>query len=92
MPTHAQNLQKSFQVPTHREREIKNALRTNLKIDNMNRKIIITRRKYDHTTQHIHNGGESAINKLIMNKLTDITIMNRSAKNTATVHMRDRWA
>ena len=27
-----------------------------------------------------------------MNKLTDIAIMNRSAKNTATVHMRDRYA
>ena len=27
-----------------------------------------------------------------MNKLNDIAIMNRSAKNSATVHMRDRYA
>ena len=27
-----------------------------------------------------------------MNKLTDIAIMNRSVENTATVHMRDRYA
>jgi hypothetical protein len=26
-----------------------------------------------------------------MNKLTDIAILNRSAENTATVHMRDRY-
>jgi len=46
--------------------------------------------KNDRPTQHIHNGWQSAINKMIMNKLTDIAIMNKSAKNTATVHMRDR--
>ncbi len=27
-----------------------------------------------------------------MNKITDIAIMNGSAKITATVHMRDRYA
>jgi hypothetical protein len=27
-----------------------------------------------------------------MNRLADIVIMNRSAENTATVHMRDRYA
>jgi len=37
MPTHDQNLQKSFQVPTHGEREIKNAPLTSGKIENMNR-------------------------------------------------------
>jgi hypothetical protein len=26
-----------------------------------------------------------------MNNLTDIAIINRSAENTATVHMRDRY-
>jgi len=31
-------------------------------------------------------------NERNMNKITDIAIINRSAKNTATVHMRDRCA
>ena len=26
-----------------------------------------------------------------MNKMADMAIMNRSVKNTATVHMRDRY-
>lgn len=44
------------------------------------------------TTMHIHNGGQSAINKLNMNKLDGSAILNRSAENPATVHVRGRWA
>jgi hypothetical protein len=43
-----------------------------------------------HRTLHIHNGGESAKIETNMNKLTDIAIINSSAGNTATVHMRNR--
>jgi hypothetical protein len=47
--------------------------------------------KHESTTQQIRNSGKSAINELDMNKLTDIAKMNRRVKNTASVHMRDRW-
>jgi len=48
-------------------------------------------KKAQQLTKHIHNGWQSAINKVIINKLTDIIKINRSAENTATVYMRDRY-
>ena len=67
MPTHDQNLQKSFQVPTREKRNFKkcpNALEDKIKTKTK-RKI-----KHDCPTMAIRNAGESADMKVItLNKL-----------------------
>jgi len=41
-------------------------------------------------TLHISNGGHSAKNKTIMNKINGSAIRKASAENPATTHTRDR--